>query len=204
MSKFIVAHHLSARQIANALPKGRKSGSGYVACCPAHEDKTPSLSLRDADDGTVLVYCFVGCSQRAVIDALRQRGLWPERERRWLSPAEWREQQQYAEKMRQEMREARFFAVAFEPLAELALEELPPIEEADWDIPDDVVTERIAITRALAELRIARESGALLQALYRDWRLRYPKLVAALVHAGVAREKRLVHRLWSYIHHASR
>jgi DNA primase len=63
-----IAHHLS----------GRKSGAGYMARCPVHEDRTPSLSLRDSD-GKVLVHCFGGCTQAAVIAALRERGLWPER-----------------------------------------------------------------------------------------------------------------------------
>src|SRR5712692_3308676 len=43
--------------------------------CPAHDDKTPDLSLREKD-GVVLVHCFGGCTQDAVIEALRARGLW--------------------------------------------------------------------------------------------------------------------------------
>jgi hypothetical protein len=43
--------HLSAAEIAAGLRRGRKSGAGYVACCPAHEDRNPSLSLRDSDHG---------------------------------------------------------------------------------------------------------------------------------------------------------
>jgi hypothetical protein len=31
----------TAEQIVNALPKWRKSGAGYVACCPAHSDQNP-------------------------------------------------------------------------------------------------------------------------------------------------------------------
>ncbi|MGE5569091.1 MAG: hypothetical protein ACM3S5_08655 [Rhodospirillales bacterium] len=45
------------------------------------------MSIRERD-GRVLVHCFAGCGQRAVIDALRSRGLWPERERR-EHPPEW-------------------------------------------------------------------------------------------------------------------
>ena len=74
---------MTAAQIARALPRGRKSGVGYIACCPAHEDRNPSLSLRDAD-GRVLVRCHAGCTQEAVIGALRAAGLWPEREWRPL------------------------------------------------------------------------------------------------------------------------
>lgn len=64
-----------AATIAHALG-GNKSGAGWMARCPAHEDSTPSLSLRDAHDGRLLVYCHAGCDQRTVIAALAQRGLW--------------------------------------------------------------------------------------------------------------------------------
>ena len=70
---------MNAASIAHALPKGRKSGVGFVACCPAHEDSNPSLSLRDSD-GQILAHCHAGCEQDAVVDALKALGLWPERE----------------------------------------------------------------------------------------------------------------------------
>ena len=49
-----------AAEIARNL-HGRKQESGWVARCPAHEDHNPSLSLKDADDGRVLVKCHAGC-----------------------------------------------------------------------------------------------------------------------------------------------
>lgn len=54
---------------------GRKSGDGYVARCPAHDDGNPSLSLRVVH-GKLLVHCHAGCDQRAVIAALDELGLW--------------------------------------------------------------------------------------------------------------------------------
>ena len=72
---------LDAESIAMSLDKSRRNGLGkYIACCPAHDDKNPSLAITDAD-GTTLVYCFAGCPQRDVIDELRARGLWPEEKR---------------------------------------------------------------------------------------------------------------------------
>ncbi len=66
---------LSAAMIAEVL-KGRKVGQAWMARCPAHEDKTPSLSIRQVDEGRVLVHCFAGCTQSEVIASLRSIGLW--------------------------------------------------------------------------------------------------------------------------------
>jgi hypothetical protein len=49
--------------------------------CPAHPDANPSLHVTLKDD-KVLVHCMAGCDQSDVIDALRSRGLWPERSER--------------------------------------------------------------------------------------------------------------------------
>jgi putative DNA primase/helicase len=68
----------TAEEIAAGLG-GKRSGRGWTCRCPAHDDRTPSLSVTEADDGKVLVRCHAGCSQDAVIDALRVSGLWPSR-----------------------------------------------------------------------------------------------------------------------------
>ena len=51
----------------------RKCGDGWSALCPAHEDRSPSLSISDADDGRVLVHCHAGCSVDAVCGAVGLR-----------------------------------------------------------------------------------------------------------------------------------
>lgn len=69
---------IEAEQIAMSLDKHRCNGPGnFTACCPAHDDKNPSLAITDVD-GTTLLYCFAGCSQSDVIEALRAKGLWPD------------------------------------------------------------------------------------------------------------------------------
>lgn len=80
---------ISAEAIARALG-GRRSGRGWIAPCPAHDDRKPSMSIREGER-VPLVHCFAGCPQDAVLDALRARGLWPERSephgRRSAAPA---------------------------------------------------------------------------------------------------------------------
>jgi hypothetical protein len=66
-----------------------------MARCPAHDDHTPSLSIRDGDGGKVLVRCHAGCNQQAVITAVRARGLWPESGRRPLSRTASRDHNEY-------------------------------------------------------------------------------------------------------------
>lgn len=41
----------------------------FKACCPAHNDKSPSLSIKAADD-RLLIHCFGGCSVHDVLDSL--------------------------------------------------------------------------------------------------------------------------------------
>lgn len=75
---------MNAAAIAKALG-GRKAGGSWTARCPAHDDRTPSLSIRDADDGKVLVRCHAGCDQDRVVAALCGRGLWGENGQRRFS-----------------------------------------------------------------------------------------------------------------------
>jgi DNA primase len=72
---------MTAEAVAKAL-SGRKTGAAWMARCPAHDDREPSLSIADARDGKVLVRCHAGCDQRDVIAALRARGIWDTDERR--------------------------------------------------------------------------------------------------------------------------
>lgn len=49
----------------------RGSGTkGYSARCPAHDDKSPSLSLRYGNTGGIILHCHAGCSHEAVLAAL--------------------------------------------------------------------------------------------------------------------------------------
>jgi hypothetical protein len=49
----------------------RSTGKGtWIAQCPAHGDKHPSLAIRELDDGRVLLHCFVGCSAGDVVAVL--------------------------------------------------------------------------------------------------------------------------------------
>jgi hypothetical protein len=59
-------------------------GSGqWIARCPAHDDRNPSLSIRETSDGTILLKCWSGCSAAEVVAAvgLELGDLFPKTER---------------------------------------------------------------------------------------------------------------------------
>jgi putative DNA primase/helicase len=71
---------MDAESIVSALG-GRMYGSYGMCCCPAHNDRTPSLTVTDRRDSPgVLVHCQAGCWQEAVVAALKRCGLWPKHE----------------------------------------------------------------------------------------------------------------------------
>ena len=76
-------HALSAYDIermAMAGGKASRCGRGWITRCFAHEDKTPSLSLALGDQGELLAHCHAGCAFEEIINALKRRGLLPDRQ----------------------------------------------------------------------------------------------------------------------------
>ncbi|MFN6190423.1 MAG: DUF3987 domain-containing protein [Planctomycetia bacterium] len=69
-------------KILSRLPDHRATADGFKARCPAHEDLNPSLSIREAQDGVVLVKCFAGCPPEKVVSdlGLRMADLFPSRD----------------------------------------------------------------------------------------------------------------------------
>jgi putative DNA primase/helicase len=65
---------MTAYAIARGL-QARRSGSSWMAKCPAHDDRSPSLAIRESQ-GKILLHCHAGCTQRDVIESLKARGLW--------------------------------------------------------------------------------------------------------------------------------
>jgi archaellum biogenesis ATPase FlaH len=51
------------------LSKVKENSNGWIACCPAHDDKNPSLSIAEKD-GKILFKCFAGCSFVQIVQAL--------------------------------------------------------------------------------------------------------------------------------------
>jgi phage/plasmid primase-like uncharacterized protein len=75
----------NASAIAKAL-KGHRAGAGWSCRCPAHNDRSPSLSVSDGEGGKLLVHCHSGCDPRDVLAALRRLYLLDDGQRQTEQP----------------------------------------------------------------------------------------------------------------------
>lgn len=55
--------------ILSRLTKVRGRNGNWVACCPAHDDRSPSMTIRDVD-GKILMHCFSGCSIQEITESI--------------------------------------------------------------------------------------------------------------------------------------
>ena len=61
---------LPADTLLARLERVKETGPGqWIACCPAHADRSPSLSIKQTDD-RLLVHCFAGCPASDVVAAV--------------------------------------------------------------------------------------------------------------------------------------
>lgn len=69
-------------QVLSRLNKVKRISGGYTALCPAHDDKNPSLSISQGDDGRILLHCHAGCSFEKICDSLgiKPKDLFPKNE----------------------------------------------------------------------------------------------------------------------------
>lgn len=81
--KVSTAQNLSTRlETIISITKAKKQGKGWLGHCPAHDDKSPSLSIGLGDDGCILLKCHAGCSLESVVRPLpfEIADLFPEKE----------------------------------------------------------------------------------------------------------------------------
>lgn len=62
---------MTIRDLLDRLDVARARGHRrWTARCPAHDDRSPSLSIREGEDGRILIHCFAGCTVEQVCTAL--------------------------------------------------------------------------------------------------------------------------------------
>lgn len=70
---------MNTDEFLGLLQNVRRTSRGWSSRCPAHNDKSPSLSIREGDDRKILLRCFAGCSIDEICSALhiQKRDLFP-------------------------------------------------------------------------------------------------------------------------------
>jgi hypothetical protein len=67
-------------KVLSCLDKVKSAGTDkWKACCPAHDDKNPSLAISETSGGVVLLKCWAGCTTQSIVSAigLELRDLFP-------------------------------------------------------------------------------------------------------------------------------
>lgn len=137
-------------RILDRLERVRKAGKGWSARCPAHADRTASLSLAEGSDGRCVLHCFAGCDALSVVHAigLELADLYPDR----LSPTTPEQRRELREFARMANWKAALAILTFEAtIVEIAAKELlagQPLIDADTARLSQAV-ERIADARAV-------------------------------------------------------
>jgi hypothetical protein len=60
---------MNVESILAGLQKVSRSANGWMALCPGHADRNPSLSIREGN-GKILVHCFAGCTVESICEVL--------------------------------------------------------------------------------------------------------------------------------------
>ena len=99
----------------------RRNGNGWSAQCPAHDDRNPSLSIDEGDDGRALVRCHAGCSAEEIIASLgmTMRDLMPEDQGSSRKSRSKTAKSKASSPHRNEQPEPRTYATAKDAVAEL-------------------------------------------------------------------------------------
>src|SRR5690242_8937804 len=127
------------------LERVRRTGpETWLASCPAHEDRSPSLTVRFKADGRILVYCHAQCGIEAVLGAmgLELSDLFPEKPLEYV--AKERAPFPAADVLRAIADEANLLFII--------------LHDVDWGVPlkqDDIDRARLAIDRIRAARSLA-------------------------------------------------
>lgn len=56
--------------VLDRLDGVRRAGRDWIALCPAHDDRSPSLAIASGDADVVLLHCFAGCAASDVMHSI--------------------------------------------------------------------------------------------------------------------------------------
>jgi hypothetical protein len=156
--------------ILDRLEKVRRSGQGWLSLCPAHPDRFRSLSIREGEDGRVLVNCFRGCTFSEIARALQldEREFFPPQEPDQLRVLRSAAPVQLAPSVAEVLVSSGEFAESWELAKLLCIQEPAQIRQdvlASWDYISDrynvpAILELVALVKGVALFRHARPERA--------------------------------------------
>ena len=82
---------MNVEELLQRFSKVKSTGTNkWQACCPAHEDHSPSMSIKLSDDGAILLHDFAGCSVEDICGAVgvEMHELFPPRRNEWTPGVE--------------------------------------------------------------------------------------------------------------------
>ena len=94
-------------KLKKVSPKGKGQ---WMACCPAHEDRSPSLAIKENHDGRILLKCFAGCGAADVMQAVGMTlsDLFPDGDKHEFHPFAFAQvERRQAEKRKDELQQAK-------------------------------------------------------------------------------------------------
>lgn len=137
---------MSIEDILARLEKVKRTGpNNWLACCPAHEDRNPSLTLHASDTGLVVVRCHAECSFESIVNAV---GLGWEP---WFPP---KQQGDYSPPIKRPFPAADVLAALADEAEVLDI----VLHDADWGLPllkVDIERAQLAIDRIRAGRSLA-------------------------------------------------
>ncbi len=60
----------SIELLLSKLSHVKPRGKGWIVRCPAHDDRNPSLSITEGQDGRILIHCHAGCKTKAILSEI--------------------------------------------------------------------------------------------------------------------------------------
>src|SRR5262245_46134597 len=74
---------MTADNLLANFPDAKRNGHGWMARCPAHDDRKASLSIGPGDTGKILLHCHAGCALDDILAAahLEHTDLFPDETR---------------------------------------------------------------------------------------------------------------------------
>lgn len=153
---------MTTEELLGLLQNVRRTPRGWASRCPGHNDKSPSLSIREGDDQKILLRCFAGCTIDEICSALHIQ-------KRDLFPHQCPERIHAAQRTRQRLEQAKAQARRLDEARADLLREAEGVIAAGSPIPTEEQSDRFMEALCDAHDAMRHEKG---EQDYAEWSCR--------------------------------